>query len=267
MDAELTFVGTATTLLRLGPFTLLTDPNFVHRGQWVYLGYGLATRRRTEPAMQPEDLPQLDAVLLSHLHADHFDRVAKASLDRSLPIVTTSHAAGKLERAGFSAAVPLEHWSTHELIRGDHRLRVTSTPGTHGPGLLGRLLPPVMGSVVELEHAGAVTTRLWITGDVLFRRELGAVRERWPDLDAMVIHLGGTRVFGFLVTMDGRQGMDLVELIRPGLTVPVHYDDYSVFKSPLSQFLAEARRRGYGGQIRTVHHGETARLSPAGAPR
>jgi hypothetical protein len=83
----------------------------------------------------------------------------------------------------------------------------------------------------------------------------------------MLIHLGGTRVFGFLVTMDGRQGMDLVELIRPGVTVPVHYDDYSVFKSPLSQFLAEARRRGYPGQIRPVHHGETARLSPAGARR
>jgi hypothetical protein len=36
-----TFIGTATTLLRLGPFTLLTDPNFLHRGQHAKLGYGL----------------------------------------------------------------------------------------------------------------------------------------------------------------------------------------------------------------------------------
>ena len=41
----LTFVGTATTVLRLGSFTLLTDPNFLHRGQRAYLGKGLWTKR------------------------------------------------------------------------------------------------------------------------------------------------------------------------------------------------------------------------------
>jgi L-ascorbate metabolism protein UlaG (beta-lactamase superfamily) len=40
---SLTFIGTATTVLRLGGFTLLTDPNFLHRGQRAYLGYGLTT--------------------------------------------------------------------------------------------------------------------------------------------------------------------------------------------------------------------------------
>jgi L-ascorbate metabolism protein UlaG (beta-lactamase superfamily) len=263
MDASLTFVGTATTLLRLGPFTVLTDPNFVRRGQWVYLGYGLASRRRTEPALQPADLPPLDAVLLSHLHADHFDRVAKARLERTLPIVTTPHAAGKLEKAGFSATVALDHWSTHELLSGDARLRITSTPGTHGPGLMGKLLPPVMGSLVEVEQAGAAPLRLWITGDVLFRPELAAVAERWPDLDAMIIHLGGTKVFGVMVTMDGQQGMNLVELVRPPVTIPIHHDDYGVFTSPLSQFLGEARRRGWTNEIRPLYHGETTALVAA----
>ena len=55
-DVTLTFGGNATTLLRLGPFTLLTDPNFLHRGQRAYLGKGLWSRRLTEPSMQPEDL-------------------------------------------------------------------------------------------------------------------------------------------------------------------------------------------------------------------
>ena len=52
-DVTLTFGGNATTLLRLGPFTLLTDPNFLHRGQRAYLGKGLWTKRLTEPALQP----------------------------------------------------------------------------------------------------------------------------------------------------------------------------------------------------------------------
>jgi L-ascorbate metabolism protein UlaG (beta-lactamase superfamily) len=261
MDTSLTFVGTATTLLRLGPFTVLTDPNFIHRGQWVYLGYGAASRRRTEPAMQPADLPPLDAVLLSHLHADHFDRVARASLDRQLPIVTTPKAADKLERTGFAEPVPLAPWATHELVRGNDRLRVTATPGTHGPGLVGRLLPPVMGSVVELEHAGTTVLRFWITGDTLFRPRLAAqVSERFPDLDAMIVHLGGTRILGILLTMDGHQGADLVELVRPPVTIPIHYDVYGVFKSPLSDFLAEMHRRQAPGEILGVVRGATTPL-------
>jgi L-ascorbate metabolism protein UlaG (beta-lactamase superfamily) len=92
MTCTLTFVGTATTLLRLGPFTVLTDPNFLHRGQWSYFGQGLFSRRRTEPALQPADLPPLTAVVLSHLHGDHFDRVARRELAREVPILTTPHA-------------------------------------------------------------------------------------------------------------------------------------------------------------------------------
>src|SRR3712207_9570914 len=77
-DVTLTFGGNATTLLRLGPFTLLTDPNFLRRGQRAYLGKGLWTKRLTDPALQPTQLPPLDSILLSHLHADHWDRIARS---------------------------------------------------------------------------------------------------------------------------------------------------------------------------------------------
>ena len=51
MPVSLTFVGNATVLLRWGPFTLLTDPNFLHAGQRAYLGHGLSTTRLLEPAL------------------------------------------------------------------------------------------------------------------------------------------------------------------------------------------------------------------------
>jgi L-ascorbate metabolism protein UlaG (beta-lactamase superfamily) len=38
------------------------------------------SRRRTEPAIGVAELPELDAVVLSHLHGDHFDRIATAAL-------------------------------------------------------------------------------------------------------------------------------------------------------------------------------------------
>lgn len=258
--ASLEFIGTATTLLRLGPFTLLTDPNFLHQGQRAYLGKGLFSKRLTEPSLQPGQLPQLDAVLLSHLHGDHFDRVARRELDRDLPVLTTPEASRRLGKWGFGAAHGMQTWETVELEEAGTRLRVTSVPGTHAPGIARRILPPVMGSVLELDDGSGPTFRVYVTGDTLFRPWLREITDRTGPLDAAVVHLGGTRALGLLVTMDGEQGADLVELLSPRVAVPVHYDDYTVFRSPLSDFTDTCRRRGLATQLRAVHRGETVPL-------
>lgn len=257
---SLEFVGTATTVLRLGPFTLLTDPNFLHQGQRAYLGKGLFSKRLTEPSMQPADLPPLDAVLLSHLHGDHFDRIARRELDRSVPVVTTDAAARTLRRWGFAGADALATWQSTELVDGDARLRITAVPGVHGPGPAKHLLPPVMGSVLELDDGTGRLHRTYISGDTLFRPWLREVVDRTGPLDAAVVHLGGTRALGLLVTMDAEQGADLVDLLSPALTVPVHHDDYTVFRSPLDDFVRTWERRGLPGRLRTVARGESVDL-------
>jgi L-ascorbate metabolism protein UlaG (beta-lactamase superfamily) len=78
-----------------------------------------------------------------------------------------------------------------------------------------------------------------------------------------VVHLGGTRILGMLLTMDDAQGADLVAHLRPPVTVPVHYDDYRVFRSPLADFLATGRRRGLPTELRVVRPGDTVPLRPA----
>ena len=240
---HLTWVGTATVLLEHDGFTLLTDPNFLHRGQRAWLGKGLWSRRLTEPALSVGDLPPLDAVVLSHAHGDHWDRVARAALDKDLPIVTTEQSARILKRQGFSQTVPLATWQSHELVKDRRVLRITSAPGRHAPGAAQAALPHVMGSL--LEFADGLTT--YITGDTLLIQELTEVPRRWPDIDLGIWHLGGTRVLGMLVTMDGRQGAELLDRVRPGTCVPIHYGDYGVFKDPVETFVREVERRGLPG--------------------
>jgi L-ascorbate metabolism protein UlaG (beta-lactamase superfamily) len=259
LSASVTFVGNATTLLRLGDFTLLTDPNFVPARSRVHLGYGAWTRRLLDPALAVEELPRLDAVLLSHLHGDHFDRVARRRLPPTLPIITTPQAQRRLRRWHFGAVRGLPTWETYDWASGRQRLSITAVPGRHGPGVADRLLPDVMGSVVELQMDGRCRLRLYITGDTLHRPFLADIPRRCGDIDAMIIHLGGTRLLGMLLTMDGRQGCELTELIRPALTVPVHHDDYTVFTSPLSDFLIRARHRGLTG-IRPIRRGDTLEM-------
>jgi L-ascorbate metabolism protein UlaG (beta-lactamase superfamily) len=261
-DVTLTFGGNATMLLRLGGFTLLTDPNFLHRGQRASIGYGMWTTRLTEPALQPTQLPALDGILLSHLHGDHWDRIATRSLDRATPVLTTPQAAKALSGLGFGEAADLGPWQSHEFTRGGETLRVTSVPGVHGPGPLARVLPQVMGSVLELVRGGEVSWRGYISGDTLYRPFLAEVLERCGPLDVVIPHLGGTKALGITVTMDARQGADLVALLAPRLTVPVHFDDYGRFASPLGDFVAEVARRRAPGELRTVHRGDTVSLRP-----
>jgi L-ascorbate metabolism protein UlaG (beta-lactamase superfamily) len=260
------FIGNATLLIRYGPLTLLTDPNFLHRGRYAYLGYGLFTKRLTEPALGLDELPaRPDAVVLSHLHGDHWDRTARRGLDRKLPILTTPHAARRLRGLHrFGAAAGLRTWESRELTRGAYQVRVIAMPGQHALGPLRLALPPVMGSVLEFGQAGGpVRIRLYISGDTLLFDGLRAIAERYPDLDVALLHLGGTRLpGGFVVTLDGAGGAELAELIGSRRVLPIHYEDYSVMKSPLGDFLAAADRRGLGERVVPWRHGQEATVEP-----
>jgi L-ascorbate metabolism protein UlaG (beta-lactamase superfamily) len=255
----ITFIGTATTIVRLGSFTVLTDPNFLHRGQRAYLGKGLWSRRLTEPAMQPAGLPVLNAVVLSHLHGDHFDRIARRELDRTVPVVTTEQAASRLRRYGFTSH-GMQPWNRYELTSGEESLTVESLPAIHAYGLIGKMLPPVMGSLLVHRASGAVRRRVYLSGDTLTGDHLDEISERHPDIDTAVVHLGGTRILFWTVTMDANQGVEFLQRVRPRLAVPVHYDDYRVFRSPLSDFLSAIKRDLPGQLIEAPVRGGTVPL-------
>jgi len=86
--------------------------------------------------------------------------------------------------------------------------------------------------------------------------ELKEIPERYKgqNIDLMLIHLGGTSIPGpnlplLMVTMDANQGLELVQLINPDVTIPIHYDDYDVFKSPLSDFKAAIEKAGLTNKV------------------
>jgi len=257
---SLLFIGNATMLLRLDGFTILTDPTFVHRHESVPLGYGLHTTRLTDPAVEMGDLPPIDFVLLSHLHGDHFDRVAQQGLPRSIPVLTTRQSSRQLRELGFEGAVGLDTWDTVTLSKGAGSLRLTACPGQHGPGVADLVLPDVMGSLLEFGGAGERRS-IYISGDTLLVDDLAEIPRRHPDIDVGVFHLGGTRVLGLLVSMDADQGVEAVRLLDARTSIPVHYDDYDVFTSSLQEFLDAADAAGLGQSIHPLRRGETFRIS------
>jgi L-ascorbate metabolism protein UlaG (beta-lactamase superfamily) len=258
------FVGTATVILRYAGFTILTDPNFLHAGDHVHLGYGLHSKRLTNPAIDLGDLPPIDFVLLSHLHEDHFDKRVARELDKGLPIVSTVPAAEGLRRMGFARAEGLERWESMTVEKGASRLKITAMPARHGPPVISRALPDTMGSMLDFEGPAL---RIYISGDTLVHGDLREIPRRYPGIDLALIHLGGTRVLGVLVTMDAKQGVQALKIIDPRRAIPIHYDDYTVFKSPLEDFAKAVRAAGLEDRVVYLARGDSFSFDAEGLRR
>jgi L-ascorbate metabolism protein UlaG (beta-lactamase superfamily) len=257
VKGSILFIGNATVLIRYAGYTMLTDPTFIHMHEQVSIGYGMHATRLTNPAMEIHQLPPLDLVVLSHFHGDHFDQVAERELDKSLPIVTTNEAARALRERGFANAHPLDTWSSITIDKAEVALRITALPGRHGPPLSELVLPEVMGSMLEFQSSSdKVLFKIYISGDTLIIDDLREIPRRYTDIDVGLLHLGGTRVLGIMVTMDGKQGVEALQIVNPEIAIPIHYNDYDVFKSPLSDFQREIAEAGLEHRVHYLSHGQ-----------
>ncbi len=252
------FIGNATVLIRFAGFTILTDPTFIHMHEKVDLGYGLKTTRLTNPAVGVSELPPLDFVIVSHFHGDHFDQVAIREIDKSLPIITTPHAAEELKAHGFNRTEKLEKWESVIYKKGDIHLTIAATPGRHGPLPVSIFLPQVMGSILDFQTKnGDHLFRVYITGDTMVFDDIKEIPKRHPNIDLALLHLGGTTVMGLVVTMGSKEGLKMFKIIDPRKAIPIHYNDYDVFKSPLSDFQNEVKQAGLENRVHYLSHGES----------
>lgn len=262
-QGEVYFIGNATTLIRFGGLTILTDPAFLHKGEHVYLGHGIWARREVEPACQIPDLPPMDLVVLSHYHGDHFDDVAARELDVTLPIVSTADAVEKLNALGFGHGYPLETWESLVVRKGDAELTITAMPGKHATDdAVAELLMPVNGHLLDFSRSGDHLYRLYITGDTMLVDDLEDIPRRYPDIDLGLIHTGGTTFLVTVVTMTGDQGVRAVEITQPGTAIPLHYNDFSVFMSGLDDFKRAAEKSSASTEFVYLTHGETYTFTP-----
>lgn len=107
--------------------------------------------------------------------------------------------------------------------------------------------------------------RIYISGDTLMFDDLKEIPRRYAGhpIDLMLVHLGGTTVpspsmlpLAMMVTMDAKQGVELIKLIRPQVTIPIHYDDYDVFASSLDDFRAQVQAAGLDGEVVYLDRGD-----------
>lgn len=97
---RLTYVGHATLLLEFAGIRVLTDPNFDPR-------LGGFLRRVSAPGIALDQLPKLDALLLTHAHADHLSFQSLNALPRDIPLFAPPAVERWLRKRGYTHAVPV----------------------------------------------------------------------------------------------------------------------------------------------------------------
>jgi N-acyl-phosphatidylethanolamine-hydrolysing phospholipase D len=208
------WIGHATVLIQIGNKTVITDPNFNRR---------LANRHRQIPPGIPfEDLPPIDAVLLSHLHLDHLDQQTLRRFSGNETLVMPKGAAGYVRRTPFTDKVELTPWGVWE----QDGLKVTAVPVKHWGGrwLIDRLWNHAYtGFIIEADGATA-----FFPGDTAYdAHKFKAIGERYRiDVAFMPIAPRHPRQFMKGVHADPDEAVQAFHDLGAKVMVPIHYSTF-----------------------------------------
>ncbi len=212
-------IGGPTALVEIGGARFLTDPTFSPPGS-----YPVTPERslvKTEgPAVAPEDLGPVDAVLLSHdQHPDNLDPAGRAFVAHARRTFSTPLAASRLE-GNVNGLAP---WERIRFVAANGRsFTITAVPARHGPEGSEALTGPTTGFVIE---SPALPT-VYVSGDNASVELVRGIAER-VHVDVALLFAGGAKspklLGDALLTVDGERAASAARLLPNATIIPLHF--------------------------------------------
>jgi L-ascorbate metabolism protein UlaG (beta-lactamase superfamily) len=256
--ARVTWLGHATFLVQLDGVSLLTDPALMPE---IFGGID----RNVPPGIAVEDLPKIDAVLVSHSHYDHLD------LPTVQKVGAPALAGLGLERWFRDRGVfatELGWWSSTRV----GPVRITFVPAQHWSrrGLFDTNRTLWGGFVIEGSRA-----TVYHSGDTAAFAGFKEIGERFPGIDAALLPIGAYDPAWFMETMhvNPEQALRAFEDLGARTFVAMHWGTFKLADEPLDEppvrLEAERARRGIpADRVRVLAVGETLDVArPAAAGR
>ncbi len=230
--ARLTWVGHATWLVQLEGKSLLVDPIFGELG----MGPG---GRNVPAGIRPEELPPIDAVLISHNHYDHLDF---PSVKRVGAPVVAGLGMKKLLAGESISATELDWWQSVDL----GPVKVTFVPAQHWSrrGLFDANATLWGGFVIE---GGAA--RIYHAGDTAYFTGFAEIGRRFPEIDAALLPIGAYEPAWFMEKqhMNPEQAVQAYVDLRAQTFFAMHWGTFKLTTEPLDEppirLAAEWKRR------------------------
>ncbi|HKP16376.1 MAG TPA: MBL fold metallo-hydrolase, partial [Gemmatimonadaceae bacterium] len=220
---------------------LLVDPVWAERTSFVSFA---GPRRFFAPPLPLAELPEVDAVILSHDHYDHLDEsLVRAIAARGLRWIVPLGVGRWLARWGIAArdVTELDWWDTTRV----GAVTLTATPARHFSGR-------GIGSTDQTLWCGwaivGAERRVYYAGDTAMQLEFSEIGERLGPFDLTMIEVGAYDRLWPDVHLGPEQAVAAHRLVRGTAMLPLHWGTFDLalhgWTEPIERTLAEASRDG-----------------------